>query len=144
MTRANPVEEAALRELIELNRLLSLATVSPKGVAHINTAFFAADESLTLFMLSPPGSEHARHLRGASSAAVSIYDSHQTHHERRGATAEALDNDAPPPKRPQRAPRRRTNLRGGTLHEALHGASWRSGGGGQSGSPAQQASRAAQ
>jgi uncharacterized protein YhbP (UPF0306 family) len=86
VTRADPVEErAALAELLGMNRLLALSTVSPTGDAHVNTAFFAPDQSFTLFMLSPPGTEHARHLRTNPSAAVSVFDSHQTHHQRRGA-----------------------------------------------------------
>jgi uncharacterized protein YhbP (UPF0306 family) len=86
VTGAESVDQrVALGEILALNRLLALSTVSPAGEAHINTAFYAFDDRLTLFMLSPPGTEHAGHLRANPSAAVAIYDSGQTHHERRGA-----------------------------------------------------------
>jgi len=86
----DPIQEAdagglaALADILSLNRLLALSTVSPEGEAHINTAFFAFDERFTVYLLSPPGSEHARHLLANPSAAASIYDSRQSKDERRG------------------------------------------------------------
>ncbi|GAA1942265.1 pyridoxamine 5'-phosphate oxidase family protein [Microbacterium deminutum] len=80
----DPAQLQSLREILSANRLLSMATVSEDGRAHINTAFFAFAEDGTLFVLTPPHTEHARHLRTNPSAAVAVYDSHQTRLLRRG------------------------------------------------------------
>jgi uncharacterized protein YhbP (UPF0306 family) len=75
---------AAIAEILSLNRLLALSTVSPDGRAHANTAFFAFDDDLSIYLLSPPASEHARNLISNPSAAVAVYDSRQTKESRRG------------------------------------------------------------
>jgi uncharacterized protein YhbP (UPF0306 family) len=74
----------AVVEILEGSRLLSLATVGAGGAAHINTAFFAFDPDFTLYVFTPPGTEHARNLVGNSSAAATVFDSHQAPASRRG------------------------------------------------------------
>jgi uncharacterized protein YhbP (UPF0306 family) len=74
----------AVFEILAATRLLSLATVGPEGAAHINTAFFAFDQRATLFVFSPPTTEHARNLAVNTSAAATIFDSHQGPELRRG------------------------------------------------------------
>ncbi|HEY4153241.1 MAG TPA: pyridoxamine 5'-phosphate oxidase family protein [Pseudolysinimonas sp.] len=74
----------AVFEILAATRLLSLATVGPDGTAHINTAFFAFDPRATLFVFSPPTTEHARNLTVNASAAATIFDSHQGPELRRG------------------------------------------------------------
>jgi Pyridoxamine 5'-phosphate oxidase len=58
--------------------LCSLATVSLGGLAHINHMYFAWSDSFEVFWASDPDSVHSRNLARRSSAAVTIYDSHQT------------------------------------------------------------------
>ncbi len=58
--------------------LCSLATVSPGGRAHINHMYFAWSHRFEVFWISDPDSIHSRNLARSSSAAVTIYDSHQT------------------------------------------------------------------
>ena len=58
--------------------LCSLATVSPGGRAHINHMYFAWSDRFEVFWISDPDSLHSRNLTRNSSAAVTIYDSHQT------------------------------------------------------------------
>ena len=41
-------------EILNNNTLLSLATVTPKGNAYINTAFYAFDEKLRLYIVTDP------------------------------------------------------------------------------------------
>jgi uncharacterized protein YhbP (UPF0306 family) len=74
----------AVVEILDASRLLSLATVGSGGAAHINTAFFAFDPTFTLFVFTPPGTEHARNLVGNPSAAATVFDSHQALASRRG------------------------------------------------------------
>jgi uncharacterized protein YhbP (UPF0306 family) len=74
----------AIREILSLTRLLSLATVSPAGLAHANIAFFAFQPDFRLVILSPLTTEHAGNLRGNPSAAATIFDSRQTRELRRG------------------------------------------------------------
>jgi uncharacterized protein YhbP (UPF0306 family) len=58
--------------------LCSLATVSPGGRAHINHMYFAWSDRFEVFWISDPDSLHSRNLTRNSSAALTIYDSHQT------------------------------------------------------------------
>ncbi|MFD6698223.1 MULTISPECIES: pyridoxamine 5'-phosphate oxidase family protein [unclassified Microbacterium] len=75
----------SLREILGAGRLLSLSTVTRHGEAHINTAFFTFSDDFTLYLLSPPSTEHARNAAANPSAAIAVFDSHQTHATRRGA-----------------------------------------------------------
>lgn len=45
--------------ILESNVLCSIATVTPEGRAHINTAYFSYSDKLELYFLSHPGSLHA-------------------------------------------------------------------------------------
>ncbi len=58
--------------------LCSLSTVSPGGRAHINHMYFAWGDRFEVFWISDPDSRHSRNLVRNPSAAVTIYDSHQT------------------------------------------------------------------
>ena len=68
---------ASLQRLLEAEHLCSIASVSEANRAHINTAFFAADDHLRLFFLFEPDSRHARFFKSNPSAAVAIYSSTQ-------------------------------------------------------------------
>ena len=57
--------------------LCSLATVSPAGRAHINHMYFAWDDRFSVYWISDRDSRHSRNLAGNSSAAITIYASHQ-------------------------------------------------------------------
>lgn len=58
--------------------LCSLATVSSGGRSHINHMYFAWSDRFDIFWISDPDSIHSRNLVRNSSAAITIYDSHQT------------------------------------------------------------------
>ncbi|MCU1411132.1 MAG: hypothetical protein JWR04_1839 [Rhodoglobus sp.] len=75
---------AAIGEILSLTRLLSLATVTPSGLAHANTAFFAYQPDFRLVILSPLTTEHARNLAVNPTAAATVFDSRQTRELRRG------------------------------------------------------------
>jgi uncharacterized protein YhbP (UPF0306 family) len=88
----------ALRDILGATRLLTLATVSPTGEAHVNIAFFAFDDEFRIVILSPETTEHARHLKHNASAAVTVFDSRQDREPRRGVqlfgTMAVLDDAA--------------------------------------------------
>ena len=58
--------------------LCALSTVSPGGKAHINHMYFAWSDRYEVIWISDPDSIHSRNLGRDSSAAVTIFDSHQT------------------------------------------------------------------
>ncbi len=66
------------RQLLDASRLCAIATIGPRGSAHVNTAYFAWTPTLEIVWLSEPGARHSRNLRTTSSAAIAVYDSTQT------------------------------------------------------------------
>lgn len=58
--------------------LCALATVWPTGRAHINHMYFASNGRFDVVWISDADSRHSRNLLTNPSAAVTIYDSHQT------------------------------------------------------------------
>jgi uncharacterized protein len=68
---------AVARRLLEGSTLCAIATVSPGGPAHVNTAYFAWSRELDLFWLSEPDAQHSRNLVANPTAAVAVYDSTQ-------------------------------------------------------------------
>jgi uncharacterized protein YhbP (UPF0306 family) len=58
--------------------LCALSTVLPGGRAHINHMYFAWSDRYEVIWISDPDSIHSRNLTRTSSAAVTIFDSHQT------------------------------------------------------------------
>lgn len=69
--------ENAILDIVESNRLSSLATVTPDSKAHIATAFYVYDGELRFYILTPPETDHGRNLADNDSIALAIYDSHQ-------------------------------------------------------------------
>lgn len=66
----------SIREIVSSNQLLSMATVNNEE-PHINTAFYALDDNLNLYILTPPDTIHGQNIEENSSVAVDIHDSHQ-------------------------------------------------------------------
>jgi general stress protein 26 len=71
------LERVTLR-LMNAAPLCALSTVSPGGRAHINHMYFASTGHFEVVWISDPDSIHSRNLARNPSAAVTIYDSHQT------------------------------------------------------------------
>lgn len=69
--------ERSIRAIIERNELCSMATVREHAEAHINTAFYAHDEDLRLYVLTPPDTQHGTNLAENPSVAVDIHDAGQ-------------------------------------------------------------------
>ena len=69
---------ALARRLLNASTLCAIATISPGGRAHINTAYFAWSRGLELVWLSEPHARHSRNLRTNPAVAVAVYDSSQS------------------------------------------------------------------
>ena len=68
---------AIARRLLDESDLCAIATVSPGGRAHINTAYFAWSPEFATVWLSAPDAQHSRNVRATSSAAVAVFRSTQ-------------------------------------------------------------------
>lgn len=68
----------AARQLLSASTLCAIATVSTRGRAHINTAYFAWTPELHCVWLSDPDAMHSRNVRMNSSVAIAVYDSRQS------------------------------------------------------------------
>jgi uncharacterized protein YhbP (UPF0306 family) len=66
------------QRLLDASTLCAVSTVSGRGRAHVNTAYFAWNRRFQLVWLSDPGSTHARYLRANPSTAVAVYESTQS------------------------------------------------------------------
>jgi uncharacterized protein YhbP (UPF0306 family) len=66
---------ATARRLLKASTLCAIATVSPGGRAHVNTAYFGWSPTFDIVWLSAPQARHSRNLRANRSAAVAVYDS---------------------------------------------------------------------
>jgi uncharacterized protein YhbP (UPF0306 family) len=69
---------ALVRSLLDASALCAIATVTRRGGAHVNTAYFAWSPEFDLFWLSDPDAEHSRNLRDNPTASVAVYDSTQS------------------------------------------------------------------
>lgn len=68
--------KTSIRDIISSNQLLSMATADGED-PHINTAFYAFDEELNFYILTPPDTRHGQNLEENHSVAVDIHDSNQ-------------------------------------------------------------------
>jgi uncharacterized protein YhbP (UPF0306 family) len=65
--------KACVFRILSDNVLCSIATVTPEGYPHINTAYFSFSDSLDLYFLSHPGSRHCRNLSIHPAMAMSVF-----------------------------------------------------------------------
>jgi uncharacterized protein YhbP (UPF0306 family) len=63
--------------LLDASTLCAIATVSPNGRAHVNTAYFAWSDVLELVWLSEPRAKHSANIRANPAVAIAVYDSTQ-------------------------------------------------------------------
>jgi uncharacterized protein YhbP (UPF0306 family) len=63
--------------LLDASTLCAIATVSPGGRAHVNTAYFAWASDFAVVWLSAPEARHSRNIRANLSVAVAVFRSTQ-------------------------------------------------------------------
>jgi uncharacterized protein len=66
------------RDLLDASELCAIATATPAGRPHVNTAYFAWDADLSCVWLSDPAARHSRNVRANPPAAIAVYDSRQS------------------------------------------------------------------
>lgn len=65
------------QRLLDASPLCAIATVTPNGRAHVNTAYFAWSDDFRVVWLSEPGAVHSRNIQVNDSVAIAVYDSAQ-------------------------------------------------------------------
>jgi uncharacterized protein YhbP (UPF0306 family) len=65
------------RELLDTSTLCAIATVSPGGRPHVNTAYFAYSSVLEIVWISEPRARHSLNLMANKTASIAVFDSHQ-------------------------------------------------------------------
>ena len=65
------------RRLLDASTLCAIATTSPRGRPHVNTAYFAFTNQFDIVWLSEPSARHSINLRANAATAVAVYDSSQ-------------------------------------------------------------------
>ena len=80
----------AVRELLESESTMTLATVGGDGNPYIAPLFFLLRDDLTLYWLSAADSRHSLHLRARPQAAVAVYASVNRWEKIRGAQMEGV------------------------------------------------------
>ena len=68
----------AAHGLLNASTLCAISTVSPRGRAHVNTAYFAWSPNFRIIWISHPQARHSRNLRADGTAAIAVFDSTQT------------------------------------------------------------------
>jgi uncharacterized protein YhbP (UPF0306 family) len=67
---------ASIQSILEANELMGMATVCGSE-AYSNTAYFAFNEQMDIFVLCEPTTQHSQNLVHNQSMAAAIFDSHQ-------------------------------------------------------------------
>ncbi len=73
--KMNPEEKNILFDFLKNHKLMTIATHDEK--LWIATVFYVADESLNLYFLTSPKTEHGQHIAKNGMIACNIVDSHQ-------------------------------------------------------------------
>jgi uncharacterized protein YhbP (UPF0306 family) len=67
----------SLCAILDATPLCTIATVNPDGTAHANTAYFATDDMLNLYILSSPKTQHSDNVAARPRVSITIFDSSQ-------------------------------------------------------------------
>jgi uncharacterized protein YhbP (UPF0306 family) len=67
----------AARRLLDASTLCAIATTSPRGRPHVNTAYFAFTNQFDVVWVSERSARHSINLRANAASAVVVYDSSQ-------------------------------------------------------------------
>ena len=67
----------AARRLLDASTLCAIATTSPRGRPHVNTAYFAFTNQFDVVWISERSARHSINLRANAASAVAVFDSSQ-------------------------------------------------------------------
>jgi uncharacterized protein YhbP (UPF0306 family) len=65
-------------QLLDASTLCAIASVSPGGRAHVNTAYFAYTGDFEIVWISEPRARQSLNLQSSRTASIAVFDSHQT------------------------------------------------------------------
>lgn len=68
---------SCIADILDKERLCSMATVSPMGESHIHTAYFCVSDVLEIYFSSNPSTDHGQYLKRFPNAAMAVFDSAQ-------------------------------------------------------------------
>jgi uncharacterized protein YhbP (UPF0306 family) len=63
--------------ILESTELCSMATITPKGESYIHTAYFCYNETLDIFSISDPSTQHGQNLAKSPTMAMAVASSNQ-------------------------------------------------------------------
>ena len=63
-----------IEEIFNSVHLLTMATISDQGLPHVNTCYFAYDNTLKILILTPPTTRHSKFAISTGKCAVNIAD----------------------------------------------------------------------
>jgi len=67
----------SINKILDANSLCTLATVDSKGNPHANTAYFAVDSYLNIYLLTQPSTQHGKNIERNHQVAITIFESNQ-------------------------------------------------------------------
>ena len=67
----------SIKSILSSSDLCSIASIKDKKISYIHTAYFAFSDSLKLYFLSDPSTQHCKNVVKNPSVAVAVSDSHQ-------------------------------------------------------------------
>ncbi|OGG14901.1 hypothetical protein A2875_02990 [Candidatus Gottesmanbacteria bacterium RIFCSPHIGHO2_01_FULL_46_14] len=73
----NTKNKNIIKDILQATPLLSMASITKDGKSWICTAFYAYDDKLKLYFLTPPTTQHSKNLEKNASVAISVFDTHQ-------------------------------------------------------------------
>jgi Pyridoxamine 5'-phosphate oxidase len=69
--------ENAAYALLDAVPLCAISTISPRGNAHVSTAYFAWNRRFEVVWLSSPSARHSRNIAARPSTAIAVYETGQ-------------------------------------------------------------------
>ncbi len=72
----------SILQILQMNKLCTLATIDSDGSPYVNTAYYAWDSELNIYMLTPPSTHHSLNVADNAAVAICIFDSTQRWAER--------------------------------------------------------------
>lgn len=64
-------------KILEANTLCTLATINKNGTPHANTAYYAVDSDLNIYLLTEPSTQHSQNIARNKNLAMTIFESKQ-------------------------------------------------------------------
>ena len=67
----------SLTDILNENKLCTIATVNHDGTPHAKTSYFAVDDDLHIYILTPPASRSGQNVTQNPNVSITVFDSRQ-------------------------------------------------------------------